>query len=175
MLDIVELSDLEDDIRAELDERLTEILTKLNRSGKLEEFMELIGLDSILTNENGYSVRNNGKIVVVGQSDVKADVLLAILKNYGIDKNRVEMYLDYEDAKTLNFGRMQWNPDYSVIMVGPMPHSGNAKGDYNGIINALENEAGYPPVVRLGSNSLKITKSDFKEKLTDLIQRKMIA
>lgn len=50
-----------------------------------------------------------------------------------------------------------------------------AKGDNGSIISALENEDGYLPVVRLGSNQLKITKSDFKVKFAECMQRKLIA
>ena len=116
----------------------------------------------------------SGKIVVIGQSDVKADVLLSIGKQLGVDKNRFELYLDYEDAKTFKFRKMQWQPSYSVVLVGPMPQSGMSKGDASSIITAIESEEGYPPVVRLGRNSLKITKTDFREKLKELIDRCII-
>ena len=56
-----------------------------------------------------------------------------------------------------------------------MPHSGSGKGDYSSVISAIEAEEGYPPVVRLGSNGLKITKSDFRSKLTEMIEMKKIA
>ena len=71
-----------------------------------------------------------GKIVVIGQSDVKPEVLLSIAKQLGLDKKRFELYLEYEDAKKFNFQKIQWQPTYSLLMVGPMPHSGSGKGDY---------------------------------------------
>ena len=80
--------------------------------------------------------------------------------------------MEYEDAKTFNFRKMQWQPTYSLLMVGPMPHSGSGKGDYSSVISAIEAEEGYSPVVRLGSNGLKITKSDFRSKLTEMIEMK---
>ena len=43
------------------------------------------------------------------------------------------------------------------------------------IISAIETEPGYPPVVRMGSNGLKITKSDFKDKLQELIDSGKVA
>ena len=101
--------------------------------------------------------------------------IIDVAKKLGIDKKRFEFYLDYEDAKTFNFRKMQWQPSYSLIMVGPMPHSGAGKGYGSSIISTLENEDGYPPVVRLGSNSLKITKSDFKAKLEEMIELQKIA
>lgn len=74
-----------------------------------------------------------GKIVVIGQSDVKAEVLLSIAKKLGLDKSCFELHLDYDDAKNFNFRKTQWQPSYSLIMVGPMPHSGIGKGDYQHI------------------------------------------
>lgn len=60
-------------------------------------------------------------------------------------------------------------------MVGPMPHSTESKGDYSSVISAIENEEGYPPVIRMGKNTLKITKSDFREKLENAIKDQLIA
>ena len=64
---------------------------------------------------------------------------------------------------------MQWQPTYSAVLVGPMPHSGTTKGDFSSIKSAIENEEGFPPIVRLGTNGLKISKSDFRIKLQELI------
>lgn len=175
MLSIEELLELEDNIKAELDEYLTAALSKLNRSGQLAEFIELLGMEHLLQKESGYEVYKTGKIVVIGQSDVKVEALLSVAKQLGLDKNRFELHLEYEDAKTFNFRKMQWQPTYSLLMVGPMPHSGSGKGDYSSVISAIEAEEGYPPVVRLGSNGLKITKSDFRSKLTEMIEMKKIA
>lgn len=56
-----------------------------------------------------------------------------------------------------------------------MPHSGSEKGDSGSIIAALESEAGYPPVVRLSSSGLKITKSGFWAKLMEMKELQRIA
>lgn len=173
MLDIEDLMELEDSLKKELDDRLGEILSRLNRTEQIEELLELLGLSELLARESGYEVYRTGKIVVIGQSDVKGEVLQAVGKSLGISKDRFEFYLDYEDAKKFNFRKMKWTPSYSLVMVGPMPHSGAAKGIFGSIISALESEEGYPPIVRLGSNSLKITKSDFKNKLQEAIEKKV--
>ena len=175
MLGVEELTALEDELRAELNERLEEILSRLNRSGQLEELLEILGLESLLHRESAYCVPNTGKIVVIGQSEVKADILLTVAGKLGLDKKRFELYLEYEDAKKFNFRKMQYNPGYCAVLVGPMPHSGTAKGEYSSMIAAIELESGYPPVVRLGLNSLKISKSDFKKKLNELMASEKIA
>lgn len=174
MLNVEELFELEDNIKEELDDHLTAALSRMNRSEQLEEFLRMLGMEHLMQKEKRYEVYKSGKIVVIGQSDVKPDALLSVAKQLGLDKNRFELYLDYEDAKAFNFLKMQWQPTYSLLMVGPMPHSGISKGDYGSIIAALEAEEGYPPVVRLGSNGLKITKSDFRAKLTEMIEMKKI-
>ena len=175
MLSTEELLELEDLIKEEIGEHLTEALTKLNRSGQLEELLQMLGMEYLFKNDSSYQVYKTGKIVVIGQSDVKAEVLLSIVEKLNLDKSRFELYLNYEDAKNFNFRKMQWQPSYSLIMVGPMPHSGIGKGDYRSIISALETEEGYPPVIRLGLNRLKITKSDFKAKLKEMITLQKIA
>lgn len=170
MLSVEELSELEDDLRKDIDDYLPAALSKMNRSGQLEEFLHLLGMEYLLQRESGYKVFKSGKIVIIGQSDVKSDAVLSIAKQLGLDKERFELYLNYEDAKTFDFRKMQWNPQYSLLMVGPMPHSGIGKGNHGSIISALESEDGYPPIVRLGSNGLKITKSDLKSKLIEMIE-----
>lgn len=167
MLDAKELWELEDNLKKELEDRLTEILTLLNRSGQLEQLLDLMGLANLLHPDNGYKPYPKGKIIVVGASQVKEKVLLSVGESLGISKDRFELYLDYDKAKTFNFKKMQYSPCYSLIMVGPMPHSGIEKAGAGSIIAAIEHEAGYPPVVRLGNSGLKITKSDFKFKLKE--------
>ena len=175
MLGIEELNELEQNIMEELQDSLLGILSKLNRAGELENALAVWGLDHLLVSEKEYEVYKTGKIVVVGQSDVQKDVLLAIAAKAGIEKSRLELHLDYNDAKTMNFRKYQWDPSYSVILVGPMPHSGKEKGDAGSVISAIEETEGYPPVVRMGTTKLKITKSDFRSKIDELIQRGIIA
>ena len=168
MLGYEELLELEESLREELDENWTAVLTRLNRTSQIEELLSLLGLEHLLTADTGYQVYKTGKIIVIGQSDVKVDALLAIGKTLGIEKSRFEFHLDYDDGKKFDFRKIQWNPSYSVILVGPMGHSGKSKGEHGSVISAIENEDGYPPVIRLGQSGLKITKSDFKKKLQEL-------
>ena len=54
MLSVEELFELEDNIREELDNHLTAALASLNRSGQLEEFLQLLGMEHLLEKETGY-------------------------------------------------------------------------------------------------------------------------
>ena len=175
MLSIEQLEDLDERLKYELDEHLTEILTRLNRDDRLEELLEILGLTNLLKPEPMYTCFDNGKIVVLGESNVAEAVLLAIAKDLGLDKKRFEFHLGYDEAKMFDGRKMQWNPAYSLILVGPMPHSGTSKGDASSVITALENTEGYPPVIRLGTKSLKISNSDFRAKLTEAMEKKLIA
>ena len=170
MLDITELEELELNLRSELETKLTGIVSSLNRSGRLEEFLEMIGLRELLSPSKQFMAYKTGKIVVLGESEVKQDVLEIVGKKLGIDKRRFDFYLGYEEAAKFDSRIIQWNPNYSLILVGPLPHSGVSKGDYSSIIAAMENEDGYPPLVRLGANSLKITKSSFQAALIEAIE-----
>ena len=106
VLAIEELSALEDEIMSVLPDRITAILSKLNRSGRLEELLELLGMEDLLKQEQDFYSYKEGKIVVVGGTDVKEEVLLSIAKNLGIDKSRFEFCLDYKQIQKFDFRRM---------------------------------------------------------------------
>lgn len=48
MLNVEELFELEDRIKEELDDYLTAALSRMNRSGQLEEFLQLLGMEHLL-------------------------------------------------------------------------------------------------------------------------------
>lgn len=110
MLDVEELLELEDNIRKELDDHLPAALSMLNRTGELETFLKMLGMEDLLQSKPLYQVYKTGKIIVIGRSDVKAEVLLSIAKSLGLSKDRFELYLDYEDGKTFDFERLIGNP-----------------------------------------------------------------
>ena len=109
MLNVEELFELEENIKEELDDHLTAALSRMNRSGQLEDFLRLLGMEHLLHKESGYEVYKTGKIVVIGQPGVKPEVLLSIAKQLGLDKKRFELYLEYEDAKKFNFQKTNTN------------------------------------------------------------------
>lgn len=171
MLSIEELACLEEDMIEALPDKLTEILSRTNRSGELEELLRLLGMTDLLDADNGYETYREGKIVVAGGTSVKKDVLLAIGKNLGIEKDRFEFCLDYHEAQKYNFKKMQYAPQYRVVIFGPVPHSGTVKAYSSGIITEMENSDAYPRVERLISGKeLKITKTNFKGKLQELLK-----
>lgn len=175
MLDIDELLELEEILRTEIDENLEHILVKLNAAGKLKDLLSLLDMGKYLETDEDNMVIRDGKLIVIGQSEVGKEQLIGVAKNLGFSKDRFEFYLNYDDAKNFDFRKTQWSSQYSCILVGEMPHSGKIKGNYRSIISALENQEGYPPVVRIGGKKLKITKTSFREALEYLVSEKKIA
>lgn len=175
MLELNELLEIEEDIRDVLNDDLERILIELNRTGELETFLRLLGMHDYIGIEAKEKCNRDGKIIVIGQSEVGKDKLAAVAKNMGIAKDRFEFFLDYNDAKTFDFRKTQWSSKYSCILVGPMPHSGVAKGEYGSIISAIESGDGYPAVVKMGTDGLKITKTSFRNTLEYLLTGKKIA
>ena len=175
LLSIEELSELEDEIMRILPEKITEILSRANRNDQMADLLRLLGMSNLLKMDSVFETYKEGKIVVIGGSEVKEDVLVSIGKQLGLDKKRFEFCLGYKDIQKYDFRRMRYAPQYRVILFGPTPHSGHGKGDSSSIITEIEKADGYPRVMRLISgNDLKITKTNFRETLQRLIQEKYI-
>ena len=172
MLGLNEIRESESRVREVIEGDLESILIDLNRKESLKTFLQLLGIESY---KDKCKVSSNmGKIVVLGETKVSENDLKGIVKGLGIDINRFEFCLGYDNAKKYNYRKTQWNSSYSLILVGPMPHSGKGKGEFSSIITALENEEGYPRVERLGTNELKITKTNFRQVLEKMKEQKVI-
>lgn len=169
MRSIEEIGELEEEIK----ENLLEILCRLNREeGKLEELLTLLGIEE---EETVYETSRSGKIIVIGDSKVPERVLLAVARDLGPSKARFEFELDYTAAEKYDFKKTQWKRKYSAILFGPVPHSGKAKGDWGSVISGMEKEEGFPTIVRLGTNELKITRNSFQTALRGLIDDGILA
>ena len=156
----------------EIIDTIVEKITLANRTGQLEEMLEQWGLEDLIdkkqqSSNDFYDTYKDGKIVVLGGSQVKEKVLLGIIKELGLDKDRFEFCLDYDSIVRYQFSKLQYNPNYRLVIVGSMPHSTAGKGDSSSAISEMEKENGYPKVVRLGTNELKITKTGFAKALQE--------
>lgn len=168
-LSINELQVLEQDLKEILKDNFSEILSRVNYSGQIVELLSVMGLENLLSYRKSM-YNKQGKIVVIGQSETKINKLLAVAKELGFDKNRFEFCLDYSKAKTFQYKKMQYSPNYSCVLVGAIPHSVKDKGNFSSMITAMEEQEGYPPVIRMGSNELKITKTGFYNCLKKLLE-----
>lgn len=165
VLDHVELTELLENIFEELNRKIT----YANRMGTLPELLEELGLNQMMPSTSVFEPLPNGKIVVIGQSEIKEDRMLAIARKMGIN-NDFEFVLDYYDAQKYPYRKLQYASTYKLVMFGPIPHSTTGKGNSSSVIAEMESRPDmYPRVVRLcSSNELKITQTSFKRALWEL-------
>ena len=95
VLSIVELSELQDQIVNRLPDEILAILVKLNRTGRLKEWLDMMNMSDLLQGEDEFYSYKHGKIVLIGGNKVKEDVLLGVAKKHGHEKSRFEFCLDY--------------------------------------------------------------------------------
>ena len=180
-LNIEELIDLENAILEELPDKLTGVLSKVNRTNQLEILLNLLDLEHLLSPIDRIQAYNTGLIVVIGHSEVKERDLMAVGKSLGLDKKRFEFHLSYDAAKTLNYKKYEYEPKYCVILLGPVPHKTTGTGDGSSLISELENKHKYGDIPALvkrlttAEGTLKITKTNFREVLNNLINDGIIA
>ena len=166
-----ELYDLIDEVQ----NKIPGIIFRANRVGNLDDLLLAMGLEDLCQKQSFYETYKDGKIVVIGQSEISKDILLKVAKKLKIDESRFEFNLEYDDAIHYQYEKLRYNPNYRVVMFGPVPHKTTGTIHNESAIAELENHDGYPRVIRLkSSDSLKITKTSFKNSLLDLQQEGFI-
>ena len=159
----------------EVIDKITERVTLANRSGDLDDLLIAWGFEELASGPAPYETDKDGKIVVIGASEVKENVLSGIVKTLGLEKDRFEFCLDYDKAKTYQYNKLRYNPDYRLVLFGPVPHSSTGKNDSSSVIAEMKNHEGYPRVeVLSGNNAVKITKSNFRKTLSQLVAEQYI-
>lgn len=167
MLSIEELDELLEDIRIRV--------LEANRRGTLKQLLQDMGMQDLLQPTSTFESYREGKIVVIGDSEVKEDRLRSIAGKAGIDKNRLEFCLEYGEAQKYNYKKLQYAPQCRVVLFGAVPHSSTGKGDSSSVIAEMESNDTYPRVERLWSNNtMKITKSNFKAVIEKLVAEQYI-
>lgn len=147
----------------------SKIMAKINkeidiavRNGTLDSIFERYGIS--FDEEPIMPVTLRMKILVLGGLAGKKRDYQSVAKYYGIGLDNIE-FIDYEEAKRLNAGRLQYSSEYSDIIYGPTPHKIEGMGDTSSLLALMESHpAEYPKVIKSISNSaLKISISSFKE------------
>lgn len=166
---------LNTDELSEILDKLYEMITLANRNDTLDALLSKWGLTELSTRKSSYKTKHDGKIVVIGGSEVNKDILLGIVKNLGLDKDRFEFCLDYNSTKTYKYSKLHFNPDYRLVLFGPVPHSSIGKNDSSSVIAEMQTHEGYPKVEILGVNkSMRISKTNFKIALKKYIDEGFI-
>ena len=146
-------------------------LCRLNCADLLDDLTELLRPPSPEDVVTAYRATPKGRILVIGGTKCKKNELVAIGKSLGIRKDRFEFRLNYSESKRYPYGRLYLNEMYAVVLVGPVPHK---TIEMDSVLSNMEQTPGYPPVARLGTNELKITKSNFRACLQDLIRQRIV-
>lgn len=94
-----------------------------------------------------------------GDSKIKIKEIYGCLKSFGISKERFE-HIPYEKVTNYNFRNLEYNNNYRLILIGPMPHSDRGKGESNSVTEWLTKNRNIAKTIRL--DNLKITKTSFK-------------
>lgn len=154
------------EIITEASYRLHSEIRRAFKSGKLDGYLNSIGMIDLLPKEEEqplFDTAPDGKILIFGDSQLKEREVYGSLKEFGLPKERLELHLGYEEAKKYSFRNLQYNPNYRLILFGPVPHSGEGKEDASSIITNLQQKDGYPKVICLtDGHGLKITKASLK-------------
>ena len=162
----------------ELDEIMDAIMQKItvaNRMGELDELLTKWGLTDFVESTSVYDTYKDGKIAVIGATEVKQEVLEGIIKSCGLDKKRFEFCLEYDKTKTYRYDKLRYNLNYRAVIFGPVPHSSVGKNNSGSVISEMKSNSGYPRVEVLNDgNQVKITKSNFRNVLNKLVSEDYI-
>ena len=175
-LDHDQLIDLEDAII----DNLWDVLTRRNVEGTLDKLLREMGLYDELAGLLGIAkpleTWGEGKILVVGDAQCRPKDLVGVAKAMGIKAERIE-FVDVDEATNYDFSHLEYSPKWCAVLFGATPHSTKGKGEDSSTITHMENNRDrYPEVVRLHANSqLKITKTNFREALTGLMNAGLLA
>lgn len=152
-------------------EMIGNYLFKLNIIGGVDDFLEGLGITEKpekVNSDTHYAIKD-GKILVIGGTNIKKDKLLMAAGKEGFAKDRFEFVTAYDEAKTYPFEKLKWNDRYSAVIVGPIPHKVTGSAGYSSVISRMQTEEGFPPVVRCGTASdLKITRNSFVNALKQI-------
>lgn len=151
------------------------IISKLYANSRLYEFLDLIDAKKIASEISSRPKNIIKKILVIGQTSGGSEkIFRKVAESVGVSGDRLECYLDYFDAKKIDFEKFRNNPEYCAILLGPLPHSGKSKGEYSSIVAMLEHEPGFPRTLKLGKNGLKLTASSLQLGLSQLASEGVI-
>ena len=158
------------DIIASAGLRLQREIKLAYKSGTLNEYLVKIGMEDLFPQKENLEWDGafpDGKIVVFGESRVSERDIIKSIESVGITNvsERVDLRLGYYDRSCEDFIRtLRYNNKYRLILVGPMPHSTTATGNFSSALTMMQSTDGYTKVIPLKANGeLKITKTNIKQ------------
>lgn len=122
---------------------------------------------------NGHNLLpRNGKILVLGDTCIGADVMQGIAKQFGFNKQDFEFELDYKRVCNVS-KRVHNSSRYTAVVFGKVPHKVGNLGSWSGIIEEFKQTGicDCPIEARSQSGDLKVTKESFKRALMELCEK----
>lgn len=156
-------------------ENWNEVIVRLNRTTELNSFLTLIGNSNLVPSYRTHPINKRGKILIIGDAKQSVNDIEKVCKEeYGITKNRLELVLEY--TKKYDFKKLQYNTNYTAILVGPLPHKTVGQCNGSSIIVEMEKGEGYPPIIRLvnSQNELHISKNNIRQAMKTLVESGLI-
>ena len=139
--------------------KLSLVIEYLLRINVMEQVLAILGIDNNTNvEEEFYHISPYGKILVIGASEVSKKHLLGVAKECGLRSDRFEFILDYSKVEKFNIRKTQYNSNYAAILVSAIPHSTTDNDGFASLLSAIQRTPGYPIVISLGQNELKLTK-----------------
>lgn len=157
-----------EEVAAEAVDRFAMCLQDAYEKHALYSFLKRYGMDDLLPYECQGLGEPDGQIVIIGASAIKEKEIKGLFKSLGISSARLELHLEYTDLKRgILVSRLRNNFKYRLILMGPTPHSGTGKGDYESVLSMMQNEQDFfaKIIVLNDGHGLKMTKSNIREVL----------
>lgn len=140
-----------------------------NGKSGLFTFLKHHNMENLLPGD----VNPYGKIIIIGTPTGKlnATKIRGIISDLGVDKSRVETYLEYGAINWNHLKNAIYSPSYSLIVCGPEPHSTQGKGHYGSSIEAIRQEANGPRVIKaVNSNGkLELSRTSLENALNEAL------
>lgn len=109
-------------------------------------------------------------ILILGDSQIKQNVIIGIAESYGISPSRIELKIDYEKNKRFDVNTLQYSTKYSHVLIGPNAHKMVNLGNYDNLVARFKNAEGFPIHIELrdSTGELKISKESIKNAFESL-------
>ena len=162
-LDVDEMKLLNEEVINEI----TANLYRANISGTLEEYLKKIDFKSEET-ITSCDCPVNPKLIIIGQINIKKQDYEKCLKQLGLDKNKVDIYDDYDKLPGKSFAFLENSMKYSDILVAAMPHSMSDINGFPSLISKVEHEQKkYPLLTKIQNKAgkMKFTLSALRDAL----------
>ena len=146
---------------AELQKSFVQMRTFVATEAEVEEEQQVTGGHDLLG--------RNGRILVLGATELDVNTMTGIAKDYGFDKKDFDYETDYK--KVVNYaGRISGS--YKAIILGAVPHKVATLGDWSSLVmKCKEDNPGQITVdARNLAGELKVTKQSFRSALMEVCQ-----